>query len=45
MKNKECAHYDAYFQEDLDSLKASMTRIASLLEQALRNVSGESPSN
>jgi hypothetical protein len=32
MKNKECAHRDANFQEDLDSQKASKARIASLLE-------------
>lgn len=45
MKNEERAHRDAHFQEDLDSLKTSMARIVSLFEQALRNVSGEDPSN
>jgi len=39
------AHRDAYFQEKLESLKASMTLFASLLEQALINTFSEGPSN
>jgi len=35
----------AYFQEELESLKASVTRLTSLLEQTLRNVSSEGPYN
>ena len=44
MGDKECAHCDAHFQEELDSLKVSVTRLTSLLEQAMRNVSDEGPS-
>jgi len=36
MKDEEHAHRDAHFQEQLESLKASVARIASLLEQALK---------
>ena len=42
---KECAHRDANFQEELESLKASVARLISLLEQTLRNASSEGPSN
>jgi hypothetical protein len=45
MENEESAHRDAHFQEELESLKASVARLTSLLEQTLRNVSGEGPSN
>lgn len=45
MKDEEHAHRDAHFQEQLESLKASVARIASLLEQALKNISSEGPSN
>jgi hypothetical protein len=45
MEDEECAHCDAYFQEELESLKVSVARLTSLLEQAIRNVSGEGPSN
>ena len=41
MEDEERAHRDAHFQEELDSLKASMASLTSLLEQALRNTSGE----
>jgi hypothetical protein len=45
MEDKECAHRDAHFQEELESLKTSVARLTSLLEQTLRNTSGEGPSN
>jgi hypothetical protein len=45
MENEERAHRDAYFQEELESLKVSMARLTSFLEQALRNASGEGISN
>jgi len=45
MKDEERAHRDAHFQEELESLKASMARLIGLLEQKLRNSSGEGPSN
>jgi hypothetical protein len=45
MEDKEHAHRDAYFREDLESLKASMACLTSLLKQTLRNVSDEGPSN
>ena len=44
MEDEERAHRDAHFQEELDSLKASVTSLTSLLEQALRNASDEGPS-
>jgi hypothetical protein len=45
MKDEELAHCDAYFQEELGSLKVSMAHMTSLLEQMLRNTFGESLSN
>lgn len=45
MEDEKHTHYDAHFQEALNSLKVSMVRIASLLEQTLRNTSGEGPYN
>jgi hypothetical protein len=45
MEDEERAHRDAHFQEDLESLKTSVARLTSLLEQTLRNASGEGPSN
>jgi hypothetical protein len=45
MEDEERAYRDAHFQEELESLKASMARLTSLLEQTLRNASGEGPSN
>jgi hypothetical protein len=45
MEDEERAHRDAHFQEELESLKASMARLTSLLKQTLRNSSGEGPSN
>jgi len=45
MEDEERAHHDAHFQEELESLKASVARLTSLLEQTLRNASGEGPSN
>jgi hypothetical protein len=41
MEDEECTYHDAHFQEELGSLKV-MVR---MLEQTLRNTSGESPSN
>jgi hypothetical protein len=32
MEDKERTHCDAYFQEELESLKTSVTRLTSLLE-------------
>ena len=43
MEDEECAHQDAHFQEELNALKDSVARITSLLEQTLRNTSGEGP--
>jgi hypothetical protein len=45
MEGEERAHRDAHFQEELESLKASVARLTSLLEQTLRNTSGKGPSN
>jgi len=45
MKGEERAHRDAHFQEELESLKASVARLTSLLEQTLKNTFGEGPSN
>jgi hypothetical protein len=45
MEDEERAHRDAHFQEELESLKASVARLTSLLKQTLRNVSSEDPSN
>jgi hypothetical protein len=45
MEGEERAHRDAHFQEELESLKVSVARLTSLLEQTLRNASGEGPSN
>jgi hypothetical protein len=44
MEDEERAHRDAYFQEELESLKAIVTHLTSLLEQTLRNTSSEGPS-
>ena len=45
MEGEERAHRDAHFQEELGSLKASVARLTSLLEQRLRNTSSEGFSN
>jgi len=45
MENEECVQRDVHFQEELESLKTSVARLTSLLEQTLRNTSGEGPSN
>jgi hypothetical protein len=45
MEDEKRAHCDAYFQEELESLKTSMARLTRLLEQTLRNTSGEGLSN
>ncbi|KAL3573191.1 hypothetical protein D5086_027095 [Populus alba] len=45
MENEECAQRDAYFQEELESLKTSVAHLTSLLEQTLGNTSGEGPFN
>ena len=44
MEDEEPANRNAHFQDELDSLKASVASLTSLLEQALRNTSGEGPS-
>jgi hypothetical protein len=41
MEDEERTHHDAYFYEELESLKTSVAR---LLEQALKNAFSESPS-
>jgi hypothetical protein len=45
MEDEERAHRDVHFQEELESLKANVAHLTSLLEQTLRNASGEGPSN
>jgi len=45
MEGEERAHRDTHFQEELETLKASVARLTSLLEKTLRNASGEGPSN
>jgi hypothetical protein len=45
MEDEKRAQRDAYFQEELESLKTSVAHLTSLLEQTLRNTSGEGPSN
>jgi len=45
MEDEKRAHHDAHFQEELESLKASVAHLTSLLEQTLRNASSEGPSN
>ena len=44
MKNEEHVSQDAHFQVKLNDLKDSVARLTSLLEQALRNASGQGPS-
>jgi hypothetical protein len=41
MEDEERAHRDAHFQEELESLKTSVARLTSLLEQKLKNNSGK----
>ena len=45
MEDEERAQHDASCQEKLESLKTSVAHLTSLLEQTLRNTSGEGPSN
>jgi hypothetical protein len=45
MKDEECAHRNAHFQEELESLKLKVARLTILLKQTLRNAYGEGPSN
>ena len=45
MEDEERVHRDAHFQKELESLKASMAHLASLLEQTLTNAYGEGSSN
>jgi hypothetical protein len=45
MEDEERTQLDAHFQEELESLKTSVTCLTSLLEKTLRNTSGEGPSN
>ena len=44
MEDEERTHHDPYFYEELESLKTSVARLISLLEQALKNAFSESPS-
>ena len=44
MEDEERAYREARFQEELDSLKDSVARLTGLLEQVLRNTSGEGTS-
>ena len=41
MENEERAQLEAQHQKELDNLKEEVTRLTSLLEQALRNKSGK----
>jgi hypothetical protein len=41
MEDKEHAHNDAHFQEELDSLEINMACITSLLKQMLKKISSE----
>eukprot|EP00258_Populus_trichocarpa_P039875 XP_024455894.1 uncharacterized protein LOC112327337 [Populus trichocarpa] len=43
MEDEERAQRDAYFQDELESLKTSVAHLTRLLEQTLRNTSGEGP--
>jgi hypothetical protein len=45
MEDEERAHCDAHFQEELHSLKVSMSHTLSLLEKTLRNTYGKGPTN
>jgi hypothetical protein len=40
MEDEERAHRDAHFQEELESMKTSVARLTSLLEQILENIHG-----
>ena len=44
MEDAKCAHRDAHFQEELESLKTSVARLTSLLEEIMGNTSSEGPS-
>jgi hypothetical protein len=41
MEDEERAHYDAHLQEELESLKGSVTYLTRLLEKTLRNASSK----
>jgi hypothetical protein len=41
MKNEERAHLEAQHQKEMDNFKEEVTRLTSLLEQALRDKSGK----
>ena len=45
MEDEECAHSDAHFREELDSIKANMAHIISWIKQTLRHLSSEGPSH
>jgi len=45
MEEEECAHRDANFQKELESLKARVALVTNLLKQTLRNAFWEGPSN
>jgi hypothetical protein len=45
MKDEEHVHRDSHFQEELDSLKINMARIANLVEKMLKTISSEGLSN
>ena len=44
MENKEMAHLEAHYQRELGNMKNDITRLTSLLEQALISKSGEGTS-
>jgi hypothetical protein len=44
MEDEESTHRDAHFQEELESLKASVARLTSFLKQTSRNAFSEGPS-
>jgi len=45
MEDEEHVHRDSHFQEELDSLKINMARIANLVEKMLKKISSEGSSN
>ena len=44
MENEERAHLEAHYQRELENMKNDITRLTSLLEQALTSKSGEGTS-
>ena len=41
MEDEECAHHEAHFIEELESLKTDVARLTSFLEQTCWNASSE----